>query len=121
MSEQVGKLRNKLKAVFSELRQFEEYVRGYLEQISFEIFMVKEIQSATLECLQQILDRPVEDGVKLIIKERQAAAEARQAELHEELREKERIRQEQVDKIHDALGSNGRVDDGEESPTNTTN
>jgi sugar-specific transcriptional regulator TrmB len=119
MSEQIGKIRAKLKAVFGELRQFEEYVRGYLEQISFEIFMVKEIQSATIEYLQEALDRPLQDGVKTLIKARQAEAQARQAAMKAELADKERIRQEAVDKIHDALGSDGQVEDS--STTNTAN
>ena len=101
MSEQTGKLKNKIKAVFAELRQFEEYVNAYLKETSFQIFTVKETLFALVDHLGAA------DAVTEIIKKRQAEAEAERARIAAEHEEKRAKLEADAQKIHESLDSDG--------------
>lgn len=101
MSEQVGKIKNKLKAVFAELRQFEEYVDSYLKEISFQVFTVKETLFAVVDHLG------IDAQVTEIIKRRREEAEKEKARLAAELEAKRQEREAEAAKVHEAMGSDG--------------
>lgn len=101
MSEQTGKLKNKIKAVFAELRQFEEYVDAYLKETSFQIFTVKETLFALVEhlgCAAQVAE---------IISKHQEEAEKEKERLKAEIEEKRLAREAEAAKVHEAMGSDG--------------
>ena len=102
MSEQIGKVKNKLKAVFAELRQFEEYVDAYLKEISFQVFTVKETQAALIEHLG------CESAVVEIIKRRQAEADKERERIKAEAEAKKAEREAEAMRAHAALGSDGQ-------------
>lgn len=97
----VNKVANKLKAVFAELRQFEEYVDAYLKEISFQTFQVKETQAALIEHLK------CDEALVEIIKRRQADAMAERERLTAEMDAKKAERETQAEKLHESLGSDG--------------
>ena len=101
MSEQIGKLKNKVKAVFAELRQFEEYVDGFLKEISLRLFQVMETQAALIEHLG------CDKEVVAVIEKRQAEAHAERERIKSEMEEKRLQREADAQKIHEALGSDG--------------
>lgn len=93
----LNKLDARLKATFMELRQFEEYVDGYLKETAFQIFTVKETQAALIEHLG------CDAAVIEIIKKRQAEAEKERERIKLELEEKQREREAQAEKIHEGI------------------
>ena len=101
MSEQIGKLKNKIKAVFAELRQFEEYVDGFLKETSLRLFQVMETQAALIEHLG------CDKEVVAVIEKRQAEAHAERERIKAEMEEKRLQREADAQKIHEALGSDG--------------
>ena len=101
MSEQIGKLKNKVKAVFAELRQFEEYVDGFLKETSLRLFQVMETQAALIEHLG------CDKEVVAVIEKRQAEAHAERERIKAEIEEKRLARETEAQKIHDGLGSDG--------------
>ena len=101
MSEQIGKLKNKTKAVFAELRQFEEYVEGYLKETSLRMFQLMETQAALIEHLG------CDQEVVAVIEKRQAEAHAERERIKSEMEEKRLQREADAQKIHEALGSDG--------------
>ena len=101
MSEQIGKLKNKVKAVFAELRQFEEYVDGFLKETSLRLFQVMETQAALIEHLG------CDKEVVAVIEKRQAEAHAERERIKAEMEEKRLQREADAQKIHEALGSDG--------------
>ena len=101
MSEQIGKLKNKVKAVFAELRQFEEYVDGFLKETSLRLFQVMETQAALIEHLG------CDKEVVAVIEKRQAEAHAERERIKSEMEEKRLQREADAQKIHEALGSDG--------------
>lgn len=101
MSEQIGKIKNKLKAVFAELRQFEEYVDSYLKEISFQVFTVKETLFAVVDHLG------IDAQVTEIIKRRQEEAEKEKARITAELEARQQEREAVAQKVHESLGSDG--------------
>ena len=105
MGHQIGKVANKLKAVFAELRQFEEYVDAYLKEISFQVFTVKETQAAMIEhlgCEAEVIE---------IIKRRQAEADKERERIKAEAEAKKAEREAEAQKLHDAVGPDGAVGD----------
>ena len=103
MSEQIGKLKNKVKAVFAELRQFQEYVDGYLKEISLRLFQVMETQAAIVEHLK------CDDAIVKIIEERQEKAHIERERIKAEVEARRLEREAEAQKIHEAAGSDGLI------------
>ena len=99
MSQQAAKTNAKVKAIFAELRQFEEFVDGYLKEVSLRMFQLMETQAALIEHLG------CDKEVVALIEKRQADAHAEREKLKAEIEEKRLAREAEAQKIHDALGS----------------
>ena len=104
MGMQVGKLANKLKAVFGELRQFEEYVDAYLKESSFQIFTAKETLFALIEHLGCSAE------IAAIIAKHQDEVDKERARINAEAEAKQAQREAEAQTLHEAAGSDGAVD-----------